>query len=435
MALLKIIKISEGVWKHWSDKDDFFALTRLYAKMEDNKFLIVEYYGAKRRKYLISEIEVYDIGGTSETFATFDDLQVRLKALNYIGYDANFAGSSTDVTATHFKGDYNIVTNTPTLANGTGQIGDEYRCTVAGIRDFGAGDVEVGVDDILAYDGSVYFLKVDNNQSTDISGKQDTLVSGTNIKTINGSSILGSGNIEISETILQNLGGASRFTLATTNNYPFIGGAINGGALTAGYNFSPAVTNQYANNYLMLTAGSAGSARGYKFTAQGQIAGLRQGLTFFAIIMPYTITSLTSRFGFPHTNTFTANVENLNGGAWFNIINGDLIARTSSGGLSSSGSTIAINNQEWLMLIIEVIANPVGGVGAQSILFKAKKLDGTVVYNETITTTIIYPSNSSYQQLECGIITTKGTSVGNDALLGICHAEFWSNKPIHLTTF
>ena len=216
--------------------------------MEDNKFLIVEYYGAKRRKYLISEIEVYDIGGTSETFATFDDLQVRLKALNYIGYDANFAGSSTDVTATHFKGDYNIVTNTPTLANGTGQIGDEYRCTVAGIRDFGAGDVEVGVDDILAYDGSVYFLKVDNNQSTDISGKQDTLVSGTNIKTINGSSILGSGNIEISETILQNLGGASRFTLATTNNYPFIGGAINGGALTAGYNFSPAVTPVRSSN-------------------------------------------------------------------------------------------------------------------------------------------------------------------------------------------
>ena len=32
----------------------------------------------------------------------------------------------------------------------------------------------------------------------DVTGKQDTLVSGTNIKTINGSSILGSGNINIS---------------------------------------------------------------------------------------------------------------------------------------------------------------------------------------------------------------------------------------------
>jgi hypothetical protein len=34
-------------------------------------------------------------------------------------------------------------------------------------------------------------------QSTDISGKQDTLVSGTNIKTINDTSLLGSGNITI----------------------------------------------------------------------------------------------------------------------------------------------------------------------------------------------------------------------------------------------
>jgi hypothetical protein len=33
---------------------------------------------------------------------------------------------------------------------------------------------------------------------TDISGKQNTLVSGTNIKTINGNSVLGSGDIAIS---------------------------------------------------------------------------------------------------------------------------------------------------------------------------------------------------------------------------------------------
>ena len=36
------------------------------------------------------------------------------------------------------------------------------------------------------------------NPPVDISGKQDTLVSGTNIKTINGGSVLGSGDITIS---------------------------------------------------------------------------------------------------------------------------------------------------------------------------------------------------------------------------------------------
>jgi hypothetical protein len=96
MALLKIIKLAEGVWKHNSDLDGDFALTRLYAKMEFGQFLIVEAYGAKRRKYAINEIEVYDIGGVAETFANFDDLQIRLKALNYIGYDASFSSSGVE---------------------------------------------------------------------------------------------------------------------------------------------------------------------------------------------------------------------------------------------------------------------------------------------------------------------------------------------------
>jgi hypothetical protein len=159
--------------------------------------------------------------------------------------------SNTDTTASHYKGDYNITTNTPTLVNGTGQLGDEYKCTVAGTRDFGSGNITVGINDILAYSGSVWFKKVNNNQAgasttdslpegvtnlyfttarvlatvlTGISfatggaivstdtvlqafGKiqkqindltsvyQAILVSGTNIKTLNGNSLLGSGDL------------------------------------------------------------------------------------------------------------------------------------------------------------------------------------------------------------------------------------------------
>ena len=83
MALLKIIKLSTKTWKHNSDVDGDFILTKFYAKQEDNEFLLVETYGAKRRKYLISEIEVYDIGGTAETFSNFTDLFLRLEALKY----------------------------------------------------------------------------------------------------------------------------------------------------------------------------------------------------------------------------------------------------------------------------------------------------------------------------------------------------------------
>lgn len=86
MALLKIIKLTNNVWKHNSDLTGDFILTKFYAKNEFSKFLIVESYGAKRNEYLINEIEVYNIGGSAETFTTFELLFIRLKALGYTGY-------------------------------------------------------------------------------------------------------------------------------------------------------------------------------------------------------------------------------------------------------------------------------------------------------------------------------------------------------------
>lgn len=63
----------------------------------------------------------------------------------------------------------------------------------------------ITASDIASTDGDVQD-DIDDLQ-TDVSGKQDTLVSGTNIKTINGNSILGSGNLSA--------GGALYFTNLT----------------------------------------------------------------------------------------------------------------------------------------------------------------------------------------------------------------------------
>lgn len=46
-------------------------------------------------------------------------------------------------------------------------------------------------------DGTNTYIVKDTEARTSLSNKQDTLVSGTNIKTINNTSILGSGNIEV----------------------------------------------------------------------------------------------------------------------------------------------------------------------------------------------------------------------------------------------
>ena len=53
-----------------------------------------------------------------------------------------------------YLGTWNAATNTPTLANGTGDIGDLYICNVAGTVNFGAGPITFAVGDWVIYNGA-----------------------------------------------------------------------------------------------------------------------------------------------------------------------------------------------------------------------------------------------------------------------------------------
>jgi hypothetical protein len=55
-----------------------------------------------------------------------------------------------------YKGMWNASTNTPTLANGTGDTGDVYICNVAGSVNFGAGVIVFAVGDYVIYSGSIW---------------------------------------------------------------------------------------------------------------------------------------------------------------------------------------------------------------------------------------------------------------------------------------
>jgi len=83
---LQIIKLSNKSWKHIDSIDGTFILTKFYAKTENDKFLIVEIYGSKRREYIATEITVTDIGGSPETFTNLEDLILRLEELKYTGF-------------------------------------------------------------------------------------------------------------------------------------------------------------------------------------------------------------------------------------------------------------------------------------------------------------------------------------------------------------
>ncbi|EKT3962773.1 hypothetical protein NTJ20_000246 [Flavobacterium psychrophilum] len=137
-----------------------------------------------------------------------------------------------ELLANHLKGDYDIVTNLPLLVNGVGKIGDEYRCTTAGVRDFGSGNITVSVNDVLMYNGVVWFLKVNNNQATkahshlsgDITDLNETVedIIGSKIKA--GTNVSVAYNDATGETTVSSAGGGVDATaLHKTGNESFTG--------------------------------------------------------------------------------------------------------------------------------------------------------------------------------------------------------------------
>jgi hypothetical protein len=92
-----------------------------------------------------------------------------------------------------YKGTWNAATNTPTLANGTGDTGDVYICNVAGTVNFGAGAIAFAVGDYVIYSGTIWQRSsgaVGTVTSVGITESGDSL-------TITGSPITTSGTINI----------------------------------------------------------------------------------------------------------------------------------------------------------------------------------------------------------------------------------------------
>lgn len=91
-------------------------------------------------------------------FATKQDISEKDQPNGYAGLDANskIAASALPFEAVEFKGAWDASTNTPTLTNGTGDIGDIYRVNVAGSQDLGAGSENYAVGDWVTYNGTVW---------------------------------------------------------------------------------------------------------------------------------------------------------------------------------------------------------------------------------------------------------------------------------------
>lgn len=84
---------------------------------------------------------------------------------------AAWVGVQPPNSVMEYKGTWSAATNTPTLANGTGNTGDVYATIAAGTVDFGAGPISFAVGDWCIYDGTVWQAVINSNSVVSVNGK------------------------------------------------------------------------------------------------------------------------------------------------------------------------------------------------------------------------------------------------------------------------
>lgn len=80
------------------------------------------------------------------------------------------------LSALEYKGAWNASTNSPTLSDATGSLGDMYRVSVAALRNLGSGNIDFQANDNLIHNGTIW-EKIDNtDQVSSVAGRQGAVV-------------------------------------------------------------------------------------------------------------------------------------------------------------------------------------------------------------------------------------------------------------------
>ena len=117
--------------------------------------------------------------------AVFDALALKEDAANkgvaggYASLDGGgkIPASQLPNSVMELKGEWNASTNSPSLADGIGNIGDVYEVTVAGSQNLGSGAISFAVGDWAVYSGSgVWYKSLNSNAVTSVNGFTGTVV-------------------------------------------------------------------------------------------------------------------------------------------------------------------------------------------------------------------------------------------------------------------
>ena len=405
MSTLEIRKLQSGAFKHVDSIDGEFFLGRFSFKNEFNIAFLVEAYGAKRRTYSIGDIAVYNYLGTVENFTNFTDLINRLVALNYTGIDTN------NIINGFLSDDPTTYTSATLPLTGT---------EVAILND-GVNWVKITWNNIISSLSSVF---------------QTILVSGTNIKTINGTSILGSGNLVVggggggsSEDILQSSWQDSIFNTDNSVVGSLKGYNINGGNINQAIS-SPNIAGFM--NFLPFCSGTSANG-GYRYITLGNglLSAIRpqSGLTAFGCICIYANSSADSytQIGFSNNFSLTSFAYF---GIYLEITGANAVFKTTS---SNASSTTAIAVLDYSASLGSEIPYyfMMTFISDTEVLFKMIKYDGTVMINQSLNTNV--PATS--QRLNFAAMSIIQTAGSDRKIIGLSRVGFGVKKPSFLDSF
>ena len=135
-------------------------------------------------------------------------------------------------TVMDFKGNWNADTNTPTIADGTGDAGDVYLTSVAGTQDLGSGSIVFSVGDWVVYNGSVWEQSINSNAVVSVNSQTGVV----SLDTGDVSSILNNRYVtDVDLTNLSNLSGDNTGDQDLSGYIQLAGGTMTG-ALKMGDN-------------------------------------------------------------------------------------------------------------------------------------------------------------------------------------------------------
>lgn len=136
-------------------------------------------------------IQNYIASGTSSQFlkgdgsldsTTYQATSEKGQNNGYASLDAGgkIPASQLPSSVIEYKGTWNASTNTPTLADGTGDAGDVYIVSVGGTQNLGSGSITFDAGDWVMYNGSVWQKSTGSNAVASVNGQTGIVSIGVN---------------------------------------------------------------------------------------------------------------------------------------------------------------------------------------------------------------------------------------------------------------